>query len=68
MNMDETVYKTITGMTSSDMELDANTILDCMNCDTRIEGWILEDAGHFFYLRDYDCESCGEPLGQGSLP
>jgi len=56
-------YKAITGLSDEDLELDENSMLDCGNCFKQIPKEILKDAGNVIYLRDYDCENCGEPLG-----
>tara|TARA_R100000742_G_C4243120_1_gene62450 strand:+ start:105 stop:311 length:207 start_codon:yes stop_codon:yes gene_type:complete len=60
---DKQFYMAITGLKSEDLKLDKNSGLDCMNCMKAIPEWVLEDAGDFIYLNEYDCENCGEPLG-----
>ena len=58
------VYKAITGLTEEEMQFDENSQMDCGNCFTAIPNYILVDAGELFFLGDYDCENCGEPLNQ----
>ena len=62
------IYKSITGLTEEEMQFDEKSEMDCNNCFTAIPNYILVDAGELFFLGDYDCENCGEPLGQGSQP
>ena len=61
--LDYDFYKAITGLTDKDLELTKDSALDCGNCFTKIPGNILEDAGNAFFLGDYTCEKCNEPLG-----
>ena len=56
------IYKTITGMTEEDMQFNEKSQMDCGNCFTAIPNEVLVDAGELFFLGDYDCENCGEPL------
>ena len=51
------------GLSEEEMQLDSTMSLDCNNCFKPIPKWILEDAGDVFFLGDYECEHCGEPLG-----
>lgn len=56
------VFKSITGLTEGEMQFDENSQMDCNNCFTAIPNWVLVDAGELFFLGDYTCENCGEPL------
>ncbi len=60
---DYIVYQAISGLSEEEMQLDATMSFDCNNCFKPIPKWILEDAGDVFFLGDYECEHCGEPLG-----
>tara|TARA_R100000742_G_C4179718_1_gene15252 strand:- start:26 stop:220 length:195 start_codon:yes stop_codon:yes gene_type:complete len=60
---DYIVYQAISGLSEEEMQLDATMSLDCNNCFKPIPKWILEDAGDVFFLGDYECEHCFEPLG-----
>ena len=60
---DYIVYQAISGLSEEEMQLDGTMSLDCNNCFKPIPKWILEDAGDVFFLGDYECENCFEPLG-----
>jgi MinD superfamily P-loop ATPase len=49
-------------MTEEDMQFNEKSQMDCGNCFTAIPNEVLVDAGELFFLGDYDCENCGEPL------
>jgi len=59
---DYQIHLAISGLTEEEAQFNEDTQLDCPNCFTAIPKWILEDAGEIFFLGDYDCENCGEPL------
>ena len=60
---DYIVYQAISGLSEEEMQLDETMSLDCNNCFKPIPKWILKDAGDVFFLGDYECEHCFEPLG-----
>ena len=57
------IFQMFTGMSEEEMQFTGDEFMNCGNCFTRIPKDILIDAGELFFLSDYTCEKCNEPLG-----